>query len=459
MTQQEILSNLNIDALNAMQQESIDAWRRTRRIVLLAPTGSGKTLAYLLPLVQELQKNPQGTALVLAPSRELAQQTTDVVKQMRCGIQAVACYGGRPAMDEHRVLRQVQPRIIVATPGRAADHLRKGNIDGAAIETIVLDEFDKCLELGFRDEMSEIIGMLPNIGRRFLLSATDSDQIPAFAYAGTDREQGGSADGRGKFVKLDFTDGTPDERLPLHLLRSAEKDKLEALRLLLLHLGDVQSMVFVNHRESVERVAAFLRQAGAEVSAFHGGMEQRDRERALYRFANGSANVLVSTDLAARGLDIEHVASVIHYHLPLNDEAFTHRNGRATRWDRSGEAWVIVGPDEQFAPTGVQFDTQTDTHALAAETAHRVMPTPRWTTLYIGKGKKDKVNRVDVVGFLTKVGGLQRDELGRIDVADHFAFAAVARHRVHEVLSRVRGQKIKGQRTIVEVERAARSTT
>ena len=256
-----------------MQQESIDAFRHKANIVLLAPTGSGKTLAYVLPLLEAGKK-----ALVLVPSRELAAQTVEVIKQTRSGIAAMACYGGRPAMDEHRTMRDLQPQIVVATPGRAADHLRKGNLRGEEFATLVIDEFDKSLELGFRAEMSEVISMLPCLQRRFLLSATDSEDIPSFVGA--------------DFARLDFLDSDED-RLNVHIVRSLQKDKLLSLDLLLCHLGQCQSLVFVNHRESVERVANYLRQRGFYVSAYHGGMEQRHRERQLYRFVGGAALVLL----------------------------------------------------------------------------------------------------------------------------------------------------------------------
>ena len=451
----EILYHLGIEALNAMQEETIAAYRRNRQLVLLSPTGSGKTLAYLLPLAEELhaiapENSPAGhaketlnltpwpRALVLVPSRELAAQTVDVIKAMKCGLRAVACYGGRAAMDEHRVLREVQPHIVVATPGRAADHLRKQNIDGSAVGILIIDEFDKSLELGFQAEMEEVIKMLPHVSRRFLLSATDNEQIPAFVGAA--------------FEKLDFTDqpldGTPqNDKLTVHLVRSPEKDKLQTLRELLCRLGAESSMVFVNYRESVERVAHFLKKEGFSISAFHGGMEQRDRERALYRFAGGSALTLISTDLAARGLDIDDVRHIIHYHLPLNADAFTHRNGRTARWDREGDAWVILGPEENIAQLVPSIPEE------MPEGRDGAVPLPLWTTLYIGKGKKDKVNKVDIVGFLSKVGGLQREELGRIDVGDHWAYAAVARQKADDVLLRVRGQKIKGVRTLIEKAR------
>lgn len=442
MTQQEIFYNLGIDTLNAMQEQTIAAYRRNRNLVLLSPTGSGKTLAYLFPLTEELLRLPSDTAwpqaLVLVPSRELASQTVEVVKTMKCGLRAVASYGGRPTMDEHRVLREVQPHIIVATPGRAADHLRKQNFDGAAVRVLVIDEFDKSLELGFHNEMAEVISLLPNLHRRFLLSATDSEQIPSFVGAGF---------GKLDFISHDALQADSAGQLHIHIVYSAEKDKLHTLRALLSHLGAESSMVFVNYRESVERVANYLRQEGFAVSAFHGGMEQHDRERALYRFAGGAALTLVSTDLAARGLDIDDVRHVIHYHLTSDENAFTHRNGRTARWDNEGNAWVIIGPDEElptYLPSSQEHDTPLPTRSI---------PSPLWTTLYIGKGKKDKINKVDIVGFLSKVGGLQRSELGRVDVGDHWAYAAVARDKADEVLARARGMKIKGVKTLIEKAR------
>ena len=440
MTQAEILQHLGISALNAMQQQTIDAYRRYLNLVLLSPTGSGKTLAYLLPLVEEIQRAEKQAesssatdarlAMVLVPSRELAGQTVEVIKSMRCGVRAVACYGGRPAMDEHRVLRDVLPHIIVATPGRAADHLRKGNIRGEEIATLVIDEFDKSLELGFHDEMAEVLSLLPRLQRRFLLSATDSEQIPSFVES--------------NFKKLDFL--SSEDRLSVHLVRSPEKDKLETLRALLCHIGSEPSIVFANHRESVERIAGYLSREGFSISAFHGGMEQRDRERALFRFVGGAALTLISTDLASRGLDIDDVRHVIHYHLPANEDAFTHRNGRTARWDRDGEAWVILGPEEEWEAPQEAALVQLPAAVVAP-------PSPLWTSLYIGRGKKDKINKVDIVGFLSHVGGLTREDVGRISVGDHWAYASVKPSCVKDLLERVKGQKIKGQKTIISLAR------
>ncbi len=431
----EILWKLRIESLTAMQQTTIEEYRKGKDLVLLSPTGSGKTLAYLLPLVNSLQEGcsmPQ--ALVLVPSRELALQIEQVFKSMGTGIPVMSCYGGRPAMDEHRTMKGVNPQVIIGTPGRINDHLGKGNIDASGIHTLVIDEFDKCLEMGFQEEMAQVLKQIPYLKRRFLLSATDAPAIPRFVSEGS-------------FVKLDFlnADEQIPDRIKVYRVQSPEKDKLQTLSDLLCNLGDKSSLVFVNYRESVERVYRFLQQKGIACEMFHGGMEQKDRERALYKFSNGSCNVFVSTDLAARGLDIPDIDHVIHYHLPLNEDAYIHRNGRTARWDAEGEAYMLLGPEE-YLPDYIQQDTE-------EYVLKRPVPPPAepvWVTLYIGKGKKDKINKIDIVGFLSKVGGLGRDEIGRVDVKEHYAFAAIRRNKLKMTLKTVMGQKIKGIKTIIE---------
>ncbi|MBQ2518541.1 MAG: DEAD/DEAH box helicase [Bacteroidaceae bacterium] len=425
------LARLGISDLNPMQQEMLQLYGRERKIVLLSPTGSGKSVAYLLPLLGTLDADAgEVQALVLVPSRELALQTSDVVKKMATPVRAVACYGGRPAMEEHRKLMAQQPQLVIGTPGRILDHMRKENLRAAGIRTLVIDEFDKCLELGFREQMADILALL-RPDRCVLLSATDSPEIPNFVGQG--------------FRRLNYNDA--DEQIPdriaVHQVLSPAKDKLDTLGQLLCVLGAETSLVFVNYRESVERVGNYLQRLGLMAGVFHGGMEQRDRERALFRFSNGSANIFVSTDLASRGLDIPGIQNVIHYHLPLNEEAFIHRNGRTARWDAGGDAFIILGPEEHL-PDYVRFEP--DVFHFPS-----VIPPPslpRWETLYIGKGKRDKINKVDIVGFLSKVGGLGREQLGRIDVLPDWSYAAVERTACRDVLARVRGQKIKGQKTI-----------
>lgn len=434
---QDILRNLQIEQLTPMQEAAREAYGENKDLVLLSPTGSGKTLAFMLPLVQALRTDVQGVqAVVLVPSRELALQIETVFKSMGTSFKAMSCYGGRPAMEEHRTMKGINPAVIIGTPGRMNDHLRKQNFDARSVSTLVIDEFDKCLEFGFHDEMAEVIGQLPSLKKRILLSATDAEEIPQFAGVG---------DGA-SLVKLNFLD--PEAlapRLKLHRVLSPGKDKLETLYRLLCTLGGDSTLVFVNYRESVERVADYLQSKKFPCDAFHGGMEQTDRERALYKFRNGSSPVLVSTDLAARGLDIPGIDNVVHYHLPVNEEAFTHRNGRTARWEARGSSFLLLHSEERlpdYLPQDIPaFELPEQTPKPAKS---------RWATLYIGKGKKDKLNKIDIVGFLYKKGGLAKEDIGQVDVKEHYAFVAVRRDKMKQLLTLIRGEKIKGIKTIIE---------
>ena len=429
------LSALGIEALNPMQEEMLGEVRRHDSLVLLSPTGSGKTLGYMLPILEAMQPQVHPTVLVLVPGRELAIQTQSVATRLCRDANPYACYGGRPAMDEHRAMRNLSPQMIVGTPGRVLDHMQKENFNYSHIDTLVIDEFDKSLELGFRQQMADILALLPSLRKRILLSATDSPEIPSFVGAERVHRMNYLAD----------TDTDYSDRINQYLLRSPQKDKLETLGHLLCSLGSTPSIVLLNYREAVDRVYQFLLKAGFCVSAFHGAMEQKDRERALFRFQSGCANVLVSTDLAARGLDIADVGNIIHYHLPMNSEAYIHRNGRTARWDRAGASYLILGPEENLD----KLDCLTDIAEMDVPTTCQV-PSSKWETLYIGRGKKDKVNKVDIVGFLSKTGGLERDQLGMVTVFPHWSFAAVDRSCMRSLMARIGGQKIKGQKTIIE---------
>lgn len=435
----DILARLNITSLTPMQEATAQAWTTGRDLILLSPTGTGKTLAFLLPLATGLSEHqPNVQAIVISPSRELALQTTRVFADMRTPLRALCCHGGRPTMDEHRLMQQTHPALIVATPGRLADHLRKNNFPTGQVHTLIIDEFDKCLELGFQEEMEEIIRLLPAVKRRVLLSATDTADLPPFACPTQDPEAAP--------LRLDFLQThTTDDRLTLHTVPSPAKDKLETLFRLLCTLGNASTLVFANHRESVDRIARFLRDRRFPASPFHGGMEQDNRERALYKFRNGTTPVLICTDLAARGLDIDGVANIVHYHLPLTPDTFTHRNGRTARWEARGNAYLILHTDEKrpdWLPPHIP--------ALDLPATTPPIPRPDWATIYIGKGKRDRLSRADIVGFLCKKAGLSRDDLGRIDILPHFALAAIRRNRLAQTLRLVQGEKIKGLHTRIE---------
>lgn len=432
---QAALRNLKIETLNPMQEASLAQTAEGKDLILLSPTGSGKTLAFLLPLLLALKPGDSSIqALILAPSRELALQIESVFKAMNTPWKTCCCYGGHPIAEEKKSILGNHPAIIIGTPGRLTDHLSKGNFDASTIHTLIIDEFDKSLEFGFHDEMAEIIAQLPGLRKRVLLSATDAEEIPQFT-------------GLNRTVKLDFLDGVTAEESRLTLMKviSPDKDKVDTLYKLLCTLGSSSSIVFCNHRDAVDRVNSLLSEKGLYNERFHGGMEQPDREKALYKFRNGSCPVLVSTDLAARGLDIPEVEHIIHYHLPVNEEAFTHRNGRTARWDATGTSYLILNPEERI-PEYIPSDVET--FALPQNPPRP--PKPLWATLYIGKGKKDKLSKMDIAGFLYKKGNLTREDVGAIDVREHYAFAAVRRNKVNQLLTLIRGEKIKGMKTVIE---------
>ena len=432
----KVLDKLGISELNKMQQEAMNViLRKNDDVVILSPTGSGKTLAYLLPLIQKIDSQLSHVQmLVVVPGRELALQSQRVLKDMGTGLRSMALYGGRATMDEHRKMREVQPQVVFATPGRFNDHLLKENVSPLFIKYVVIDEFDKCLEMGFREEMSLLMGRLRHAEQTILLSATDAEEIPRFVRMGQTQ-------------RLDYLvkEEQVSERVLLYKVNSPTKDKLETLKQLLLDFGDESTVVFLNYRDSVERTAAFLRECGFSISMFHGGLEQKQREGALYRFSNGSANVLVCTDLASRGLDIPDIQNIVHYHLPLGEDGYIHRVGRTARWDKSGKTFFVLNQEEQI-PDYIEGNVKD----FIPSPLNDHPQLPKMATLYIGKGKKDKISKGDVVGFLCKIGGLKSDEIGRIDVNDRYSYVAVKQKRLASVLRNVQGEKIKGLKTIFE---------
>jgi superfamily II DNA/RNA helicase len=431
-----ILKKLNIEALNEMQTATVEAIAKGNDdVVVLSPTGSGKTLAYLLPMTDKINcADDTIQMIVVVPGRELALQSANVANSMGCGVRAMAVYGGRPAMDEHRKMRQVKPHVIFGTPGRLNDHLLKQNILVESVRWLVIDEFDKCLAMGFHEEMRKLTETLHQVRQRVLLSATDAESIPHFVNMR-------------KTVRLNFLrdEELVPERVKIYTVKSPEKDKLETLYALLCELGDRSSIVFLNYRDSVERTDMFLRRRGFVTSAFHGGLDQRQREDAIFKFSNGSAHVLVATDLASRGLDIPDIDNIIHYHLPLGQDEYVHRVGRTARWQARGNAFFILAPEETV-PDYIDADIQL--HDIPQQLPPP--PHPRMATVYIGKGKNDKISKGDIVGFLCKKGNLQKDEIGRVDVKERYAYAAVAFDKLSQVIRMTKGEKIKGIKTVVE---------
>ncbi len=429
----KILQTLNIEALNAMQIASVEAISKNKNIILLSPTGSGKTLAFLLPVLTSLEKdNNKVQTMVITPSRELALQIEDVFKSMNTGLKVSCCYGGHKMSVEKNNLLE-PPAILVGTPGRILDHITRNNFATEGIHTLILDEFDKSLELGFQTEMASIIETLHGVKKRILTSATKALEIPVFT---------GITE---PFIIDYLNESQVVQGLRCNIVRSDHKDKLSTLFQLLCHLGGEQTLVFCNHREAAQRVSDSLTDSLVVNEYFHGGLEQHIRERVLGKFRNGSCNILVCTDLASRGLDIPEIKHVIHYHLPPNEEGYIHRNGRTARMNAEGDSYLILSADETV-PTYIKEElniiTLPDTRILPVK--------PQWGTLYIGKGKKDKLNKVDIVGFLMQKGNLKKEEIGLIEVKDFFSYVAVKQNKIRELLRVIRDEKIKNKKTVIE---------
>ncbi len=426
----EILDNLQIKELNEMQLATIEATKENSNVLLLSATGSGKTLAFLLSVLQNLNKEyRQVQALIIVPSRELAIQIDDVFRKMQTGFKTTLCYGGHKREIEETNLVQA-PALIIGTAGRLADHLRRNNFSTDFISTLVLDEFDKSLELGFQEEMEYIISSLKNINKRILTSATESVGVPDFIKL-TDP------------VRLNFLDLVIENAIGLEVktVFSQDKDKADILFKLICFLGNRSTIIFCNHRQSVERVSEILTDKGITNVFYHGGMEQQERDSALCKFRNGTSGILVTTDLASRGLDIPNIRNIIHYHLPSSEDIFTHRNGRTARMEASGTTYVIHS-EEEILPEYITKDaTPQELNGM-----YEMPEKPKWSTFFIAAGKKDKVNKIDIVGFLSQKGQLKKEDIGLIEVKDFFSFAAVKKIKVSETLRLIEHEKIKNKK-------------
>ncbi len=333
--QEDILSKLNIQQLNPMQEEAISVIEKTANTIILSPTGTGKTLAFLLPLLETLDPNiDEVQALILVPTRELAIQIEQVVRNMGTGYKVNAVYGGRP-MSKDKIEIKHSPSILIGTPGRILDHFDSDRFSRQSIVTLVLDEFDKSLEIGFEDEMAGILSELPNIKKRILTSATQGVEIPSFVKLDNP-------------VLIDYLEKEVGSKLAIKIVLSTSKDKLPRLLELLHHLGNQPGIIFCNFRDSIEEVSSLLEKNKIGHSCFSGGMEQKDRERSLIKFRNGTSQILIATDLAARGIDIPELKYIIHYELPHSLEEFTHRNGRTARVNAKGTAYVLKWENERL---------------------------------------------------------------------------------------------------------------
>lgn len=429
-----LLKRLQIEDLNKMQKETLSQFSSERDFILLSPTGSGKTLAFSL-LIERLilNKKNEVQVLLVVPTRELALQIESVVKTVIKGHKILCCYGGHDTKIERNALKEA-PVILIGTPGRIIYHLERFHFSTDSIHTLVLDEFDKSLELGFQDQLATITTATRAIERKILTSATDLDQFPETLPLHNP-------------VKLDFladADNKPAIRFKKTV--SPGQHKLKTLFRLICSLGNQKILIFCNHREAVDHISELLEERELIHDMFHGGLEQRDRELSILKFRNNSNRILLTTDLAARGLDIPEIDTIIHYQLPSKEDAFVHRNGRTARMNNSGEVIIMLKPDDNFAylPENTEEIILEDEYPLPENTPY--------STLYIPYGKKDKVNKIDIVGYILQIEGLKKDDIGLIEVKDKESYIAVKRNIASLIIKnagngRIKGNKIKFFRT------------
>jgi len=422
-----------------MQEAAMEAYQQNADLQLISPTGSGKTLAYLLPLFLKLTaEHPDNhtqkmLAMIIVPTRELALQIEQVFKQMGSQYKINCCYGGHSVRIEKNNLSEL-PAVLVGTPGRIAYHIRNENMQVKTCKYLVLDEFDKSLEAGFQDEMEYILKQMPKLEKKVLCSATAIAKIPDFVRLTSP-------------ITLNYTQGIqqPISGMKLKQVRVLGDDKLEALMLLIGLLKDKSAIVFCNHRDAVNRISEQLSKHKVIHGFYHGGLEQIDREKTLIKLRNKTIQLLISTDLASRGLDIPEIDVVIHYQLPLKEDAMVHRNGRTARMEAEGEVYFLLDENDHLP----DFLESKPKEIQLPETFELPTP-PQWKTLFIKAGKKDKINKMDIVGMLLQKAKLNKEELGKIEVLDHSAYAAIKANKFKQVLQLIQTEKLKGRKIRME---------
>jgi superfamily II DNA/RNA helicase len=429
----EFLKNLSIESFNAMQEAVIERAASGNDLMLLAPTGTGKTLAFLIAVYKTLDVNAKGVqAVIVAPSRELALQIEQVFRTMKTSYKVSCCYGGHSMQIEQNSLRDA-PALIIATPGRLADHIDRESFDPSTVRIIVLDEFDKSLQLGFHDQIKMVFQALTGKQKHILTSATAMEVLPDFLPFK-------------KAETLNYLSDQADANLSLKLVRTKSAEKVETLMRLVAGFNQEICLVFCNHREAVDRISELFTDHNFAHGVFHGGMEQIDREKNLIKFRGGSHNVLIATDLAARGLDIPEIRHVVHYQLPPKEDAFIHRNGRTARMHASGEAYLVLADDESLP---LYLDKPLPEVTLAKTL--KLPPPPAFACLYISAGKKDKISKGDIAGLLMKKGELQGDDIGLITTLDHASYVSVKRTLVSKVLANIRDERLKKMKVKIEI--------
>ena len=438
------LPSLGYQQMTAIQSAALPVILDGQDVIAQAPTGSGKTVAFGLGVLQAIQVEKFAIqALLLCPTRELADQVATELRRLARAmhnLKVLTLCGGQPFGPQALSL-QHGAHILVGTPGRLEDHLRRGNLQLEQVKLLVLDEADRMLDMGFHDSLTNLVAAVSTQRQTLLFSATFPPQIEQLA-----------ADFLRQPQRLAVAEAVAAPKIQQHFYRlENEQQRFNALQQLLLHFNPATGVVFCTRRQETQELADNLNKAGFNAQALHGDMEQKDRDATLIQFANQSLNLLVATDVAARGLDIAKVEAVFNYQLALDPEVHVHRVGRTGRAGQAGLACTLVSPAEGQRLANLAAYLQQDLQLEAVPTAKpKVKPQPApMRTLQIDGGKKAKLRPGDLLGALTAQGTLHREDIGAIKITAQTSYVAVARHLAPQALqllnAGIKGRKFRAR--------------
>ena len=439
--QLENLESMGFRIMTPIQSATLPQALAGADLIGQAKTGSGKTAAFALPLLTKLNPRDFGTqALILCPTRELASQVAGEIRRLaryQQNIKVVTLCGGQSIGPQIGSLEH-GAHVVVGTPGRIKDHLRKETLSLDRISTLVLDEADRMLEMGFIDDIATIIGETPSSRQTLLFSATFPDNIQSLSSRFQNLPQ---------LISVDALHD--DQQISQRFFVCQKNERLPALVKLLIVFQPSSAVVFCNTKQLVRDVCEYLDQAGIHAQALHGDMEQRDRDQVLIQFKQLSCTILVATDVAARGLDIDDLPAVINFELPRNADVYVHRIGRTGRAGKEGLAVSLFTESERFKLLAISHDQRRELECEPIEQvpqADKYLSSPRFITLCIHGGRKEKVRAGDVLGALTGEAGVDGKAVGKITVTEYSTYVAIARGEADRALRRLLNGKIKGRK-------------
>jgi len=435
------LQDLGYKKMTDIQAAALPLALAGKDLIAQAKTGSGKTATFTLPLLTKLNPRDFGAqALILCPTRELATQVTGEIRRLaryQKNIKVVVLCGGQSIGPQIGSL-QHGAHIVVGTPGRIKDHLRRQTLSLERVSTLVLDEADRMLEMGFIDDIGQIIEQTPSSRQTLLFSAT---------YPGDIRSLSGRFQKSPETITVEAL--VDDTQINQQFYICQKQDKLAGLEKLLGYFRPESALVFCNTKESTREVCAQLNRNGVAALALNGDLAQRDRDQVLVQFRQQSCRVLVATDVAARGLDIDGLPAVINFDMPRDPEIYVHRIGRTGRAEQEGLALTLFADTERYKLDAISAYQDRQLAFEALETLpdnSETLAEPHYTTLAIAGGRKDKVRPGDILGALTSGGGIDGKAVGKIDVMDYAAYVGIERNMADQALNRLSNGKIKGRK-------------